>query len=132
MLRGFVVLKLKNMHKTKHISMDFAFPVAILLMLTFILSVMNADLLLAARFYSPAEGWPWKNAHPWIDLYHYGNIPPLMLGLYGLIVFIFSFFVRRIASSRLFRTEPLFMLAKLMTMLFLITESLSMRLVWPM
>jgi membrane-associated PAP2 superfamily phosphatase len=88
------------MHKTKHVFMDFAIPIAILLILTFILSVTNADLLLAARFYSPAEGWPWKDVPPWIDLYHYGNIPPLMLGLYGLIVLILGFFMRRLAPYR--------------------------------
>lgn len=91
---------LQTVHKTKDVFMDFALPVAILLMTTFILSVTNADLLLAGRFYSPAEGWPWQNARPWIDLYHYGNIPPLMLGLYGLIVFILGFFIRRISSYR--------------------------------
>ena len=86
--------------KTKDVFMDFAFPVAILLMTTFILSIMDADLLLAGRFFSAVEGWPWKNARPWVDLYNYGNIPPLILALCGLIMFIFSFFVRRIASYR--------------------------------
>lgn len=88
------------MHKTKQIFTDFAIPVAILLVGTVMLSVLNADLLLAARFYSPAAGWPWKDAKPWIDLYHYGNIPSLMLGLFGLIVFVLGFFVRRVASYR--------------------------------
>ncbi|MFH1079319.1 MAG: phosphatase PAP2 family protein [Pseudomonadota bacterium] len=88
------------MQRIKDIFMDFAIPIATLLMSTFILSVMNADLLLAARFYSPAEGWLWKNVHPWIDLYHYGNIPPLILGLYGFIIFILGFFVHRIAFYR--------------------------------
>jgi len=86
--------------KIKDVFMDFAFPIAILLMSTFILSIMDADLLLARRFFSAVEGWPWKNARPWVDLYNYGNIPPLILALCGLILFILSFFIRRIASSR--------------------------------
>jgi membrane-associated PAP2 superfamily phosphatase len=88
------------MHKTKPIFMDFAFPVSILLMSTFILSLMNADLLLAGRFFSAVGGWYWKNARPWVDLYNYGNIPALILALLGLILFIFSFFAGRIASYR--------------------------------
>jgi lipid A 4'-phosphatase len=86
--------------KIKDVSMTFAFPVAILLMSTFILSIMNADLLLAGRFFSAVEGWPWKNTRPWVDLYNYGNIPPLLLALCGLILFILGFIVRRIASYR--------------------------------
>jgi len=86
--------------KNNHYFADFAIPIAILLVLTIASAVANADLLLAKRFYSPGIGWPWQNARPWIDLYHYGNIPPLMLGLYGLIVFVFGFFVRRLAPYR--------------------------------
>ena len=79
--------------KIKDVFMDFAFPIAILLMSTFILSIMDADLLLARRFFSAVEGWPWKNARPWVDLYNYGNIPPLILALCGLILFVLSFFI---------------------------------------
>lgn len=86
--------------KIKDIFMAFVFPIAILLLSTFILSVINADLLLAGRFFSAAEGWPLMNARPWIDLYNYGNIPPLILALGGLILFALSFFIRRIASYR--------------------------------
>lgn len=84
----------------KDIFMAFAFPIAVLLMSTFILSLMNADLLLAARFFSPTGGWLWQDARPWADLYHYGNIPPLVLALCGLVLFILGFFVRRIANYR--------------------------------
>jgi lipid A 4'-phosphatase len=86
--------------KIKYFLMDFTLPIAILLVLTFIFWATNADLLLARRFYSPIEGWPWKNVRPWIDLYNYGNVPPLMLALYGLVVFVFSFLFRKIASYR--------------------------------
>lgn len=80
--------------------MDFTIPIAFLLILTFIFWATNADLLLARRFYSPITGWPWKNARPWIDLYNYGNIPPLMLALCGFVIFVFSFLFRKIAHYR--------------------------------
>jgi len=86
--------------KNNHSLRDFTIPICILLVVTIALAVTNADLLLAKRFYIPGEGWPWKNVRPWIDLYNYGNVPPLMLGLYGLIVLVFGFFVRRLASYR--------------------------------
>ena len=83
--------------KTKYFLMDFALPIAFLLILTFIFWATNADLLLARRFYSPIKGWPWKNTRPWIDLYNYGNIPPLMLALCGFVIFVFSFLFRELA-----------------------------------
>ena len=87
-------------HKTNYLFWDFAIPIAILLVLTFIMWATSADLILAKRFYSPIAGWPWKNARPWIDLYNYGNIPPLMLALCGFVIFVFSFFVRKIEHYR--------------------------------
>ena len=88
------------MHKTKRVLLDFSIPLIILLTLTMILSATNADLLLAKFFYSPSVGWPGKTAHPWIDLYQYGNIPPLTLSLYGLLVFVFGFLFRKMAPYR--------------------------------
>lgn len=88
------------MRNLRKLFIDFALPVAVLLAGTVLLSITDADLLLSERFYSPAGGWPWKDARPWIDLYHYGNIPALMLGLFGLGAFILGFWVRRMASYR--------------------------------
>ena len=88
------------MHKTKRVLLDFSIPLIILLTLTLILSATNADLLLANFFYSPSVGWPGKTAHPWIDLYQYGNIPPLTLSLYGLVVFVFGFLFHKMAPYR--------------------------------
>jgi membrane-associated PAP2 superfamily phosphatase len=86
--------------KIKAICRDFAIPLTVLVILTVLISAVNADLMLAGYFYAPQRGWPSENVRPWIDLYHYGNIPPLMLGLCGLMLFIFGFFMRRIASYR--------------------------------
>jgi lipid A 4'-phosphatase len=88
------------MDKMKHIFLDFVIPIALLVILTVILTVTEADLLLAKIFYSSDAGWPEKNARPWIDLYHYGNIPPLVLAFYGLAVLLFGFFSRKIAPYR--------------------------------
>jgi len=44
-------------------------------------------------------GMAGKTAHPWIDLYQYGNIPPLTLSLYGLVVFVFGFLFRKMAPT---------------------------------
>jgi lipid A 4'-phosphatase len=84
----------------KRILWDFAIPLSVLLVLTFVMWLSSADLILAKRFYSPIAGWPWKDARPWIDLYNYGNIPPLMLALCGLVLFVFSFLFRKIAHYR--------------------------------
>jgi lipid A 4'-phosphatase len=88
------------MGKTKKILLDFSIPLIILLSLTLILSATSADLILAGRFYLPSLVWPGNTVHPWIDLYQYGNVPPLILSLFGLAVFVASFPFRKMAPYR--------------------------------
>ena len=58
-----------------------------LLALTAVLTALNADLKLAARFYDPGRGgWFLGNAQPWQWLYRYGTIPGLAVSLAALVI----------------------------------------------
>jgi lipid A 4'-phosphatase len=93
------------MSKAKRIILDVTIPLSILVGLTLLLSLTNADMALERLFYTPARGWLWKNAHPWDYLYHYGFIPPVVLSVFGLLMLLLSFLssgVRRYRRVGLF------------------------------
>jgi len=80
--------------------MGFLIPVLILSGGTLFFRVTNFDMEIEKLFYSPDSGWFLKDANPWAFLYHYGNIPGLIMASLGFLVFIFSFFYRRISHWR--------------------------------
>ena len=79
---------------------DFLILGLILLILTIIFCATNLDIAIESCFYSPEKGWFLRNVNPWDFLYHYGNIPGLVLASAGLIGFIFSFSYRKAAKYR--------------------------------
>lgn len=49
----------------------------------------DLDRRISASFYDPAlEAWPLVKAPPWVTFYHYGTIPPLVVGLAGLLFWV--------------------------------------------
>jgi len=79
---------------------DRLIPGLILGILTIIFWVTNLDIAIESLFYSPERGWFLRNINPWNLLYHYGNIPGLMLASAGVIVFVAGFFYRRAVKYR--------------------------------
>jgi len=79
---------------------DFVFPIGVLLVMTALLALTDADLRLAKLFYSLEKGWPWKDAQPWDFLYRYGTIPPISLSISGLVMAVYSFSSRKTVHWR--------------------------------
>jgi lipid A 4'-phosphatase len=67
-------------------------PISIAVILSAIISWTNADLEIATLFYVPGKGWFMGQELPWYFLYHYGNIPGIILAVGGFLVFALSFF----------------------------------------
>ena len=84
----------------KNIWIDFTLPIFIVISLTVVLSLTNADLEVEKRFYSPDTGWFLGKNTSWIFLYHFGNIPAFLLSIAGLAVFVLSFISGKFLSYR--------------------------------
>jgi lipid A 4'-phosphatase len=84
----------------KGLVVDFLIPIVILAGFTLLFRVTNFDIEIEKEFFSPGSGWFLRDANPWAFLYHYGNIPGLVMASLGFLVFIFSFFYRRISHRR--------------------------------
>jgi lipid A 4'-phosphatase len=73
---------------------DFVLPFFIIVLLTIVLSLLNADLEIEKWFYTPDAGWYLSKKLPWTFLYDYGNVPALLLCLVGFLLFVMSFFYK--------------------------------------
>lgn len=71
---------------------SFVFPIALVVILSIVISWTDADLKIAELFYISGKGWYRGQEIPWFFLYHYGNIPGITLAVSGFSVFILSFF----------------------------------------
>jgi lipid A 4'-phosphatase len=84
----------------KGLVMDFLIPILLLVGSTLLFRLTNFDMEIEKLFYSPGTGWFLRDANPWAFLYRYGNIPGIIMASIGLLVFIFSFFYRRVSHCR--------------------------------
>jgi|WetSurMetagenome_2_1015567.scaffolds.fasta_scaffold33006_2 lipid A 4'-phosphatase len=80
----------------KRAIIDFAIPIGVLLILTVLLSLADADLRLAQLFYSSEKGWLWKDIQPWDFLYRYGTILPIALAVSGFLMATYSMFSHKL------------------------------------
>ncbi|MCX5849090.1 MAG: phosphatase PAP2 family protein [Deltaproteobacteria bacterium] len=76
----------------KDLVLNFIVPVCIAVLLSVFIGAINADLGMEGLFYSPGKGWFMGQEMPWYFLYHYGNIPAIVMGVCGGLVFVLSFF----------------------------------------
>ncbi|HEY3308149.1 MAG TPA: phosphatase PAP2 family protein [Desulfuromonadaceae bacterium] len=58
---------------------DFAWPLAMLVIATALIALTNADLSISTLFYQ-RNGWPTGNLPPWRQLYLFGYYPAYILG----------------------------------------------------
>jgi lipid A 4'-phosphatase len=84
----------------KEMIINFTLPLSVVLFLTAVLTVMNADIEIEKWFHSPESGWFLGEAMPWSFLYQYGNIPAFLLSLGGLLAFVLSFFYKKVTAYR--------------------------------
>jgi lipid A 4'-phosphatase len=75
----------------KSLVFNVIIPVCFAILLSVIISALNADLEMEKLFYSPERGWFRRQEMPWYFLYKYGNIPAIVMGVGGGLVFLLSF-----------------------------------------
>ncbi|MBI4768112.1 MAG: phosphatase PAP2 family protein [Deltaproteobacteria bacterium] len=71
---------------------SLVFPIALAVILSVIISWTETDLKIAEFFYASGKGWFMGQEMPWFFLYHYGNIPGIILAVGGFFVFVLGFF----------------------------------------
>ena len=76
----------------KNIFRCFVLPISVAVILSAIIGWTNADLEIARLFYDSGKGWFLGQELPWYFLYHYGNVPGIILAGGGFLVFVASFF----------------------------------------
>lgn len=81
-------------------SLDFLIPVWLFAITVFVFRQINLDWQVQNAFYNNASGWFLKNHPVFRFVYHYGNIPALLLAIGGLLLFGLSFQVRRFTRWR--------------------------------
>ncbi len=88
------------MKKRNYIEMatDLIIPILLLIGITILFRSNKWDLAIQSKFWHPSDGWFLKNSFPWKQLYHYGNIPALIVVLGALIVLAKSFFKEKTAK----------------------------------
>ncbi len=84
----------------KVLVLNFAIPVCIAILLSVLISAINADLKMERFFYSPGRGWFMGQEMPWYFLYRYGNIPAIIMGVGGGLVFLLSFFRKELVAYK--------------------------------
>jgi len=80
-------------HQSRHslLTADFLIPLLLLSAGTLLFQRSGLDLAIQSHFYRAGGEWAFNNP-PWAKLiYHYGNLPALLLSLGALVVFILGF-----------------------------------------
>jgi lipid A 4'-phosphatase len=82
-----------DVYMKKDIILNIALPLFIAVIISLLISLTNTDLEIEKLFYSPEKGgWFMGQEMPWYSLYHYGNIPAIIMAAGGFLVFVLSFF----------------------------------------
>ena len=84
----------------KTLVFNLIIPVCIAILLSVIISALNADVEMEKLFYSPEKGWFPGKQMPWYFLYHYGNIPAIVMGVGGGLVFLLSFVRKELVAYK--------------------------------
>ncbi|MDD2229620.1 MAG: phosphatase PAP2 family protein [Candidatus Cloacimonetes bacterium] len=82
------------------LSWDFIVPLFILIIGTAIFRSSNLDLYIQNHYYSSASAWLFNSSSIAMFIYHYGNLPALLLCIAALGVYIFSFSNPRLRTYR--------------------------------
>ena len=75
----------------RKIALDFLIPILILMGLTTIFWITDADIAIQKSFYTPEKGWYLNDTNPWDFLYHHGNKPGLILVFGAVLILILGF-----------------------------------------
>ena len=80
-----------GVHMTKVFTLEISILLLLLIAGTVVIGVTGMDMKLERMFYSPIDGWKTGDAQPWKFLYHYGNIPALLLSVGSLVLLLMTF-----------------------------------------
>lgn len=88
--------------KSRHflLSPDFILPLLILAIGTLLFRLTNLDLNLQSLYYSTISGWAFNNSPLAMFIYHYSNIPALILSIGALVGYVFSYSKERLLPYR--------------------------------
>jgi lipid A 4'-phosphatase len=82
-----------DVYMKKDIFLNIALPLFIAVIISLLISLTNTDLEIEKLFYSTEKGgWFMGQEITWYFLYHYGNIPAIIMAAGGFLVFVLSFF----------------------------------------
>ncbi len=79
---------------------DFIFPLLLLIAGSMVFRYTSWDLLIQDRYYSLESGWSFNSNPLAMFIYHYSNIPALILSIGALFAFILSYSKERIQPFR--------------------------------
>ncbi len=88
------------MKSKNRIILDILIPCLVLVIVTIVLAITEADIRIESIFYQPGNGWIHANDIPWHLLYKYGALPGLLLGAAAVSVFAAGFFSARFCRFR--------------------------------
>ncbi len=71
---------------------DWIIPALLLLTATVLFRIYDLDMIIQSNYYDSEQGWFLKDVFPWNFLYHYGNMPALIISLGSLILLGISYF----------------------------------------
>jgi len=75
---------------------DFMLPLALILLASAAISLVDLDRGLASFFYRPPAGWIFRDHWLWMLFYEYGMVPGLVLAIGGLLVLLASIIMPRL------------------------------------
>lgn len=73
------------------LSWDFIIPVLLLVAGTIVFRKTNLDLAIQSKYFVPPDEWAFNRLPLPRLIYHYGNIPALLVSIAGLLLYIFSY-----------------------------------------
>jgi membrane-associated PAP2 superfamily phosphatase len=82
------------------IVLDWVIPVVLLAAVTAVFFRTDLDVRIARHFYVPGEGFPTGAKPLWHWMKHYGTVPPLVIAIAALGVFLGSLFRPRMRPMR--------------------------------
>jgi|APFre7841882630_1041343.scaffolds.fasta_scaffold01602_6 membrane-associated PAP2 superfamily phosphatase len=76
----------------RRLILDFLIPCLVLVIMTMLLVITEADIRIERLFYQPEGGFVhWKD-NPWYFLYQYGELPGIVMGGAAVVVFLAGFY----------------------------------------
>ena len=84
--------------KKKWVGYFLVIPFIILALGTLLFRFSDFDMIISRLFYLEGQGFYLKSTQPWLFLYRHGNVPGLLIGFFGLFLFLARLIWKKIGS----------------------------------